>query len=122
MFIDWLNDQLRERGWKQADLAKFSHLDTSYISNLINGKRNPGPVACKALASALRIPLDTVYQAAGLLRNPKPDNDGIIEEITDIYTRLDDDNRIDALEYFRLRLRIQEERASYNAKPHEVKK
>lgn len=66
-FQEWLQAELDKRGWKQADLARITNLDSAVISNLINSRRNPGVESCSAIAKAFNYPLDKVYRAAGLL-------------------------------------------------------
>lgn len=78
-FSDWLLAQLTIKKWKQADLARASHLDSAVISNLISGKRGPGEMTCTAIADALGLPTETVFRAAGLL-SPLPER-RLAEEI-----------------------------------------
>jgi len=66
-FAEWLKRELESKHWRQADLAKATHLDSAVISNLINGKRGPGIDTCNTIARALDLPLETVYRAAGIL-------------------------------------------------------
>lgn len=66
-FGDWILERLKEKKWRQADLARAANLDTAVISNLINSKRGPGEDTCKAIARALDLPPETVFRAAGLL-------------------------------------------------------
>lgn len=66
-FIGWLRRELEKRGWRQADLARASGLDTAMVSNLLNGNRKPGEVSCKAIARGLGLPPETVFRAAGIL-------------------------------------------------------
>lgn len=75
-FSDWLQNQLDERGWKQADLARASKLDTAVISNVINQRRKAGEVVCRAIAAAFNMSPETVFRAAGILPPPPP----ILEE------------------------------------------
>ena len=128
-FVDWLNGQMRAQRWTQSDLARAAHLDTAVISNILNKKRGPGIKTCTAIARALRISPDIVLQAAGLLYAKRSsEDDAVISEINEIYEKLTNDNQIEALEYFRMKLRVQEERDNNEASsrdvhsPHDKKK
>jgi transcriptional regulator with XRE-family HTH domain len=70
-FGEWLAGQLQAKGWRQADLARASGLDSAVISNLVNGRRNPGVNSCVAIARALSLPNEEVLEAAGLLPKEK---------------------------------------------------
>src|SRR6266498_5116197 len=67
-FNDWLLEQMTERGWTQADLARASGLNRQSISDYINLRRtNPEPEALVAIAHGLNISPITVFRKAGLL-------------------------------------------------------
>jgi transcriptional regulator with XRE-family HTH domain len=119
-FRIWLEDQLRQRGWKQADLIRLTGLDPSTVSNILNGKRRVGPEACKSIARALGLPPEQVYRVAGLLP-PKPGPDEIVdraEHIIRSYKR--EETKQQALEYLEY-LAVQEERAKYGAAERKTK-
>lgn len=42
MFKDWLIEEMNNRKWSQADLAKKTGVASATISNLLNEVRNPG--------------------------------------------------------------------------------
>jgi transcriptional regulator with XRE-family HTH domain len=66
MFNDWILQQLREKNWSQADLARASGLTTAAISKYING-RIPDQVAMRKIARGLQIHPETAFRAAGIL-------------------------------------------------------
>lgn len=66
-FSKWLDGQLKERNWKPADLSRESGLASAVISNLLNGHRNLGEKTGKAIARALKLPVDLVFEKAGIL-------------------------------------------------------
>jgi len=66
-FEKWLNGQLKERNWKPADLARQSGLSSAVVSNILNGHRNIGEKTGKAIAHALKLPVDLVYEKANML-------------------------------------------------------
>jgi len=71
-FSDWLKEELIKKKWKQADLVRESGLDSAVISNLINGKRKAGETTVKAIAKALHLSPEQVFEKAGILP-PKPE-------------------------------------------------
>ena len=104
-FPKWLNDQLEQRGMKPADLARKSDLDSAVVSNLMNGKRNPGIRTCKAIARALEISEDEVLQAAGLLQTDSTD-DPAVKAVVTLLRDMRPDDVLDILEYVRLQKRL----------------
>jgi len=102
-FAHWLQTKMDERGYSQADLARRSGIKAASISRILNGTRNIGTEASKAIAQALLLDEDVVYRMAGLM-GVKPNADETVSEITHIYHELDDDNQQDLLDYARLRL------------------
>lgn len=64
---EWLKNELKTRQWKQADLVRESNLDSAVISNIINNKRNAGETTARAIAHALRLPPDLVFEKLGIL-------------------------------------------------------
>lgn len=64
---EWLKNELIGRKWKQADLVRESNLDSAVISNIINGKRNAGETTARAIAKALNLPVDYVFEKLGIL-------------------------------------------------------
>lgn len=66
MFNDWLLKQMQLQEWSQADLARHSGLTKGAISKYING-RIPDESAIRKIAHALKLPVDFVFEQAGLL-------------------------------------------------------
>lgn len=71
-FAEWLKAELEKRDWKQADLVRATQLDSAVISYIINGKRRSGESTARAIARALKLPPELVFEKAGLLP-PKPE-------------------------------------------------
>lgn len=72
-FSDWLLEQLREKEWSQADLARASGLTRATISYYLGPKsKKPDETAIRKIAKALNLPIDLVYEKAGILP-PKPE-------------------------------------------------
>lgn len=70
-FSQWLEDQLRIRGLKPADLSRASGVSNATISRILNSTRQAGPDACKAIARALNISQEEVFRQRGFL-DPLP--------------------------------------------------
>lgn len=66
-FSEWLAAEMQKREMSQSDLARASNLKRATVSNVLNRVRQPGTYVLKALAKGLDMPLDLVYQKAGLL-------------------------------------------------------
>lgn len=66
-FEDWLEGELKARGWTIAELARRGHMKPSSLSRVLSGTRKAGPELCNAIARALRIPPEDVFRRAGLL-------------------------------------------------------
>ena len=79
-FSDWLQLELNRRGWSQSDCARAANLNRAVINKLLNGKSRAQPSTLGAIAHALKIPVETVYRAAGLLP-PNTDYDDSTQEL-----------------------------------------
>ena len=66
-FSTWLLNELQQRDWSQADLARKSGLSRAAVSNIISNNRNPSPASCAAIAKAFKIQVETVLRQAGHL-------------------------------------------------------
>lgn len=67
-FSEWLIGEIKQRGWSQSDLARASGLTRQVISYYLVGEsKSPNPEALRAIASALKLPPETVFRAAGIL-------------------------------------------------------
>ncbi len=101
-FDKWLDARIKEKGWKPADLARKSGLDSAVISNLLNNRRQAGPDTCTAIAHALGLPPEQVFRNAGLLP-PARETDPWVEEMKYKMAQLDParrqiaENLLDAL-------------------------
>lgn len=120
-FVDWVYDQMKQRGWGLMDLHRASGLDAGGLSNLLAGKRNPGLKTCKALARAFNLSPEVVLQVAGELghRSTQSD-DAYIVEIKSLYDKFNPQNKREAVEFFRMLMKLQDEQRKVNAKPDAV--
>jgi transcriptional regulator with XRE-family HTH domain len=65
--IEKIEDTLRERGWRPADLARASGLTEPGISKILNGDRRAGDRSLVKIADALNIPREEMLRIAGVL-------------------------------------------------------
>jgi transcriptional regulator with XRE-family HTH domain len=114
MFNDWLLQRLKESDWSQADLARSSGLTTAAISKYMSG-RIPDEAALRKIAKAFRIPLETVFRAAGILP-PEAASDVIVDEITHIARQLPSSDVQELIEIARLKLTRHERTKNINPK------
>lgn len=71
-FANWLQNELNNRGWDQAELSRRSEITKAQISRVLVGDRSAGVDFCIAVARALGIPREEVFRARGwLLREPQ---------------------------------------------------
>ncbi len=67
-FDSWLLKEINKRDWSQSDLARSAGLHRAVIHKVINGASKPTPATLNAIAYALRIPPELVFEKAGLLK------------------------------------------------------
>jgi transcriptional regulator with XRE-family HTH domain len=80
-FSDWLQRELKQRDWTQADLSRLSGVHRQVISSYVNQKRDkPDETILRMLAGAFKLPPETVYRAAGLLP-PVSERSELVERI-----------------------------------------
>ena len=79
-FADWLQNELDKQRMTPADLARVARKDQGIISRILRRERKPEADTVLAIASALKIPAETAFRAAGLLP-PKPDEDPWVEQM-----------------------------------------
>jgi transcriptional regulator with XRE-family HTH domain len=91
-FAEWLQTEIDKRGWSQSDCARSASLNRAVINKLLNGKSKPQPSTLMAIAKALKIPIETVYRAAGLLP-PTADGDDTTIELIHIFRSIQSPQR-----------------------------
>jgi len=91
-FSEWLQLELDRRGWSQSDCARLANLNRAVINKLLNGKSQPQPPTLAAIARALKIPVETIYRAAGILP-PSADRDEKTMEIVLLYKSIQSPQR-----------------------------
>lgn len=66
-FGNWLLEQLKSKNMSQSELARIAGISKGTISNLINGTKGTGPDSLTAIARALKLPVDLVFEKAKML-------------------------------------------------------
>ena len=98
-FANWLEAIIRESGMSQSDLARRSGLSRQAISAYLNQKRTkPDEEALQALARGLQLPVETVYEKAGLLSKSPPETE-LQRQLVYLYNQLPDDEKQRLVEY-----------------------
>ena len=86
-FAEWLQSEIDKRGWSQSDAARACDLNRAVINKLLNGKCKAQPATLMAISRGFKIPVETVYRAAGLLP-PSNDGDESTQELVHIFHSL----------------------------------
>lgn len=101
-FTKWLLEELDQRGWSQAELARRSRITPTQISRILSGSRNPGTEALTAIAGALNVPPATLFQLAGVLpteSGSSPD----LDEWMHLYKNLPAEDREELIQLARMK-------------------
>ena len=65
-FGSWLLNVLKEKNLSQSELARMAKISKGTVSNLINGTSGIGQDSLIAIAHALKLPPELVFEKAGL--------------------------------------------------------
>src|SRR5438477_2660380 len=93
----FLNEELNKRGWSQRELARRADLSPTSISEVIAGKRGPGKRFCQAVAKALQVPPERIFQAAGIIEAPP--TTALFTELINLAKSLNEQNQKKLIEY-----------------------
>lgn len=64
----YLREQRNKKDWSQRDLASAADVSNAEISRIESGKRkSPNPAVLRAIAKALGVPVDQIYEEAGII-------------------------------------------------------
>jgi hypothetical protein len=70
-FVAWANSVMQEKSITQADIARTGFVTRAAVSALFVLRiKSVGVEMCRAISAATNIPLEVVYQKAGLLPPP----------------------------------------------------
>lgn len=108
-FIQWLLEELNQRGWSQADLARRSRITPTQISRILSGSRNPGTEALTAIAGALNVPAAMLFQLAGVLP-PESASPPDLDEWVHLYKSLPKDDREELIQLARMKVERRKKR------------
>lgn len=111
-FVDWLSNEIRERGWGNNELARRSGVTSSSMSRLLTEQNNPGLEICIGIADALGYPPEYVLRKAGLLPPlPASPDDERIKEVREIMRNLPEADQEEIRQYAWYRLQLYTKRS-----------
>lgn len=101
-FANWVNEQLDDRKWSQAELARKAGISRATISKLLSYNEDQMPTAetLVSIARALRFPPEYVFRKAGILP-VEPDDDPSLAEANQLLSELPEEYRKQALQLLR---------------------
>lgn len=73
-YMEWMREEMRRRGWRQADFARAVDVDVSMVSRWLHGRR-PDPASLERVAAALGVDLDALLTLAGHRPHSARDDD-----------------------------------------------
>lgn len=71
-FVDWIQYNLDERGWKRVELTRIGGINSGYVSQVMNREKLPGIDFCKGIARAFDMRDIDVLKIAGLIEDVEP--------------------------------------------------
>lgn len=80
----WLIEELRERGWSQAEFARRAEISAATVSRVFSGENKPGDEFIRGTARAFGVPIETVMRMVGKL----PQSGDILPQVRDWNDRL----------------------------------
>jgi transcriptional regulator with XRE-family HTH domain len=101
-FAVWLDNELKERGVSQSELARRANVTRSAVNGVLTGARGPGPELAKGISKAFDIPPEHVYREAGLLP-PGASIDEFTEQIIHETQGMNKRDKEEVLAYIRMR-------------------
>ena len=101
-FAIWLEEQLKEQGISQAELARRADVTRGAINGILTGARGPGVDLAKGIAKALKLPPEQVLRAAGLLP-PAVNIDEELEQIVHEAEKLSKQDQLEVLAFIRMK-------------------
>lgn len=66
-FSEWLDGVLTDRDIKPVELARLAKIDPGIVTRILKAERSATPKTLEAIAHALKLPIDLVYEKAGIL-------------------------------------------------------
>ncbi len=117
-FAEWLNEQLRQRGWTQGKLILYSgatdedRLSSAAVSRYSTGKMLPDIASSQKIAHSLDLPVELVLRKANLI-DPLSDADWVQQAIDNLARaveagQLSEEGRLAIIANIRRERRLQE--------------
>ncbi len=103
-FVLWLEGELHQRGWSQADLAKRARISRAVVSKILGGHTRPTVETLLAIARALEYPPEVVFRKAGILPPSMSVDQEEAEILLHLFSRLSPEERREILDYLRFKL------------------
>lgn len=97
--INWINQQLRERGWLQSELSRQTGIDKSYLSKILRGERQPNLAFYTDLAEGLDEPIEHILRLAGIIPDEGDDSELTLRELIETGKRLTPEQRLEVLNF-----------------------
>lgn len=104
-FADKLKEMLNKNGLKAADLARATGLSEAAISDYLKGKKEPRGRQSIAIAKALNVSLDTLWETGYDNTNP---NDPKTDEALSLFLSLRPDFQDYALDQIKKLVELQD--------------
>jgi len=117
--VDFLLLEMKKKNLAPIDITKRGGLSPSQVSKILNRESPAGPKAIEKFAIALNLPVDLLYQYAGLFTKPI-DLDEKREELLHLFSQMSDENREDTVDYARMKLQKQEREVRKSGKRDRV--
>jgi len=92
-FPRWLNQQIQDHGWTQAEFARRANISTSHVSRVIAGTHEAGLEFFQGTSRTFRMPMEDVLRLAGILPPRAP----AVRERRRIVYEVDGEERVLAL-------------------------
>ena len=102
--IKWVNGQIQQKGWTMNELARRSGLSSGYTSQVLSGKKDPGPKFYQGIAKAFNVTLESVEQLDQSGGQPITPDEAALAELSQIAQKLPPADLREILEYARYRL------------------
>lgn len=83
-FVMWLIEELKTRGWSQAEFARRAEVSSATVSRVFSGENNPGDEFIRGTARAFGIPIEAVMRMVGKL----PQSGELLPEVREWNERL----------------------------------
>lgn len=92
-FVEWLAQQIEQRGWTYQEFADRGEITRSSISMIMSNNQNPGIITCTGIALALKIdPIEVLRLAGHLPPAPGDTGDKDLRDLWQLITNLPPDH------------------------------